>query len=181
MQRACFHATQCFTDSSTQSYDWHSQSDYMHELDQANSSLHPTYCLVMLGHQFKLFTNTFERELAFQKLKQQQGSFYVFHGSPFMKWHSILRTCLQTFSNTPFMSCGAASGPGVYTASCVCYLRCCPATHCLVCASVPCAAVILPPCITLPCVHAPCAAVMCCSAVHSLMCTLPYWCCAAVC
>ncbi|DBA89718.1 TPA: Poly [ADP-ribose] polymerase 6, variant 3 [Trebouxia sp. C0005] len=71
----------------------------------------------MNGRQFKLFTNTFEREVAFQKLKlEQQGSCFLFHGSPFMKWHSIMRTCLQNFSNTQFMTSGAAYGGGVYTA-----------------------------------------------------------------
>ncbi|DBA94319.1 TPA: hypothetical protein ACH3X1_001928 [Trebouxia sp. C0004] len=71
----------------------------------------------MNGRQFKLFTNTFEREVAFQKLKlEQQGSCFLFHGSPFMKWHSIMRTCLQNFSNTQFMTSGAALGGGVYTA-----------------------------------------------------------------
>lgn len=69
------------------------------------------------GRQFKLFTNTFERELAFQKLKREQGSFYMFHGSPFKNWHSIMRTCLQNFSNTKYMTTGAASGAGVYTAT----------------------------------------------------------------
>ena len=69
------------------------------------------------GRQFKLFTNTFEREVAFQKLKlEQQGSCFLFHGSPFMKWHSIMRTCLQNFSNAQFMTTGAAYGGGVYTA-----------------------------------------------------------------
>lgn len=71
----------------------------------------------MNGRQFKLFTNTFEREVAFQKLKlEQQGSCFLFHGSPFMKWHSIMRTCLQNFSNTQFMTTGASYGGGVYTA-----------------------------------------------------------------
>lgn len=69
------------------------------------------------GRQFRLFTNTAERELAFQQLKQQSGSQYMYHGSPFLKWHSIMRTCLQTFSNTEFMTNGAACGSGVYTAS----------------------------------------------------------------
>ena len=69
------------------------------------------------GRQFKLFTNTFEREVAFQKLKlEQQGSCFLFHGSPFMKWHSIMRTCLQNFSNTQCMTNGAAYRGGVYTA-----------------------------------------------------------------
>ena len=76
------------------------------------------------GHQFKLFTNTPERELAFKRLKQEQGSFYMFHGSPFMKWHSILRTCLQNFSNTAYMTSGASYGSGVYTASSVSLKSC---------------------------------------------------------
>ena len=68
----------------------------------------------LAGHQFKLFTNTFEREIAFQSLKRQYGSSYVFHGSKFLNWHSILRTSLQNFSNTQYMLNGAAYGSGVY-------------------------------------------------------------------
>lgn len=66
------------------------------------------------GYQFKLFTNTFEREIAFQTLKRQYGSSYAFHGSKFMNWHSILRTSLQNFSNTQYMLNGATYGSGVY-------------------------------------------------------------------
>jgi hypothetical protein len=39
---------------------------------------------------------------------------FLFHGSSLENWHSILRLGLKNFSNTKYMSHGAAHGPGVY-------------------------------------------------------------------
>lgn len=39
---------------------------------------------------------------------------FLFHGSSLQNWHSILRLGLKNFSNTKYMSHGAAYGPGVY-------------------------------------------------------------------
>lgn len=39
---------------------------------------------------------------------------YLFHGSPFHNWHSIIRNGLKNYSGTNKMTTGAVWGPGIY-------------------------------------------------------------------
>jgi len=65
-------------------------------------------------HQYMFLSSPPEKEAIFQQLKKEKGSFWAFHGSTFANWHSILRIGLKNFSNTEFMSTGAAYGAGIY-------------------------------------------------------------------
>jgi ubiquitin-protein ligase len=47
-------------------------------------------------------------------LHNQDNFTYLFHGSPFHNWHSILRNGLKNYSGTDKMTTGAAWGNGVY-------------------------------------------------------------------
>ena len=68
-------------------------------------------------HQFVMRSQTPERAEAFNNKKRQKGSvFYAWHGSGIYNWHSILRMGLKNYSNTKYMSAGAAHGAGIYTA-----------------------------------------------------------------
>jgi hypothetical protein len=56
--------------------------------------------------------------------------YYLFHGSPFYCWYSIIKNGLKNMSNTKYMTTGAAYGPGIYlsdncSVSCG-YARQCP-------------------------------------------------------
>jgi len=64
--------------------------------------------------QYMFLSSPPEKESKFQKLKKEKGSFWAFHGSSFANWHSILRVGLKNFSNTEYMSTGAAYGAGIY-------------------------------------------------------------------
>lgn len=72
-----------------------------------------------------LLTGPVERESHFQRLKAETaatkgeglGSVFAFHGSGIGNWHSILRLGLKNYSNTKYMSAGAAYGVGVYFAT----------------------------------------------------------------
>jgi len=67
--------------------------------------------------QFMMKSSPPATEKKFQMLKKQEGgSFYAFHGSPFSNWHSILRNGLKNYSNTANMTTGAVYGPGIYMA-----------------------------------------------------------------
>jgi hypothetical protein len=79
-------------------------------------------------HQFHLVSSNPAKEGRFRDRKAQaavrgakkfgnSGSFHVWHGSAPGNWHSILRMGLRNYSNTKFMSAGAAYGPGIYTAN----------------------------------------------------------------
>jgi len=46
-------------------------------------------------YQYKLMSATPEHEKRFQKKKDQFGSCFLFHGSPFQNWHSIMRNGLR--------------------------------------------------------------------------------------
>jgi len=46
-------------------------------------------------YQYKLMSSTPEHEKRFQKKKAQYGSCFLFHGSPFPNWHSIMRNGLR--------------------------------------------------------------------------------------
>ena len=63
---------------------------------------------------YVMVSDTVVKEMAFQKHKAQSGSFYAFHGSSIVNWHSILRNGLRNYSNTQYMSAGAAHGKGIY-------------------------------------------------------------------
>jgi len=68
-------------------------------------------------HQFVMRSQTPERADTFNKKKHQNGNvFFAWHGSGIFNWHSILRMGLKNYSNTKFMSAGAAYGAGIYTA-----------------------------------------------------------------
>jgi hypothetical protein len=40
--------------------------------------------------------------------------YYLYHGSPFHCWHSIIKNGLKVMSNTQFMTAGAVHGSGIY-------------------------------------------------------------------
>jgi len=69
-------------------------------------------------HQFKFVMSAPEKESRFQALKKIYGSFYAFHGSNVVNWHSILRNGLKTsmWSEEPGIfvapSSGTSSGYG---------------------------------------------------------------------
>ena len=63
---------------------------------------------------FEMKTAPYETELKFQQLKEKHRSIFVFHGSPLLNWHSIMRIGLKNYSNTKFQSNGAAFGEGNY-------------------------------------------------------------------
>eukprot|EP00742_Colponemidia_sp_Colp-10_P007439 GILJ01008009.1.p1 GENE.GILJ01008009.1~~GILJ01008009.1.p1 ORF type:complete len:1020 (-),score=161.50 GILJ01008009.1:314-3328(-) len=65
-------------------------------------------------HQFAILHNSPEKEACFQQLKATHGSFFVWHGSSFENWYSILRNGLRVLSNTRLMTAGAAYGSGIY-------------------------------------------------------------------
>ena len=66
--------------------------------------------------QFVLKTGPMEREARFQALKAESGSLFAWHGSSWGNWHSIVRNGLKNFSNTKYMTAGAAYGKGIYFA-----------------------------------------------------------------
>ena len=47
-------------------------------------------------------------------LEENNRVTYLFHGSPFHNWHSILRNGLKNYSNTSKMTTGAVHGNGMY-------------------------------------------------------------------
>ena len=67
-------------------------------------------------YQFRLCTDRPSKEAAFSQLKEKYGSQFLFHGSPFYNWHSILQHGLKNMSNTRLMSNGKSHGRGIYLA-----------------------------------------------------------------
>ena len=65
-------------------------------------------------HQFRLCTDNPSKEANFARRKKILGSHFLFHGSPFYNWHSILRGGLKNLSGSNMMSNGASYGPGIY-------------------------------------------------------------------
>jgi ubiquitin-protein ligase len=57
-----------------------------------------------------------EKENEFKKLSNNEHS-YLFHGSRWHNWYSILRNGLKNCSNSKLMTAGAAYGPGIYLSS----------------------------------------------------------------
>ena len=51
-------------------------------------------------YQFMLCQDSPSKEAAFAQLKEKLGSHFLFHGSPFYNWHSILREGLKDMSRT---------------------------------------------------------------------------------
>ena len=52
----------------------------------------------------------------FNKMREEYGSFFAFHGSGVENWHSIFRRGLANCSGTKLQTSGAAYGSGVYLA-----------------------------------------------------------------
>ncbi|XP_024362076.1 uncharacterized protein [Physcomitrium patens] len=69
-------------------------------------------------YQFVVLHDSPERAADFDHRRRDAGgSYFAFHGSSGENWYSILRNGLRSMSYTPFMSCGAAHGAGIYLAS----------------------------------------------------------------
>jgi ubiquitin-protein ligase len=64
------------------------------------------------------------------KLDSGQKYYYLYHGSPFYCWYSIIKNGLKNMSNTEHMTTGAAYGPGIYASNTLSvshgYARQCP-------------------------------------------------------
>jgi len=73
--------------------------------------------LGLTSDKFTIYKITHEKdkEEEFTMTAQNKRSHYVFHGSKWHNWYSILRNGLKNCSNTPLMTCGAAYGNGIYT------------------------------------------------------------------
>lgn len=61
--------------------------------------------------------NDFFKEENFRNLSKGETSHLKFHGSQNENWYSIIINGLKNYSNTRFMTTGAAYGPGVYLSS----------------------------------------------------------------
>ncbi|CAJ1409330.1 unnamed protein product [Effrenium voratum] len=64
--------------------------------------------------QYLLVSAPPDKEARFNKLKEQFGTSFAFHGSASENWHSILRNGLKNASHTKLMTSGARFGPGIY-------------------------------------------------------------------
>lgn len=64
--------------------------------------------------QYLMLSQPPEKEQKFKELKEQYGSTFVFHGSPFINWHAIVRKGLKNASGTKLQINGAAYGNGIY-------------------------------------------------------------------
>ena len=58
--------------------------------------------------------HSFDKEEDFAKLAANSPKLYLFHGSKWQNWYSILRNGLKNCSNTKLMTAGAAYGNGIY-------------------------------------------------------------------
>ena len=73
------------------------------------------YCL---GSTFN--KHILEYEFRYERYKERlldikyPKRWYLFHGSPLINWHSILRNGIKSMSGTKFMTSGQVCGPGVY-------------------------------------------------------------------
>ena len=66
------------------------------------------------AHQFVMLSAPPERQKAFNALKAQYSTKFVWHGSSFENWHAIMRTGLKNCSGTKLMTAGDAYGNGIY-------------------------------------------------------------------
>ena len=84
------------------------------------------FSVMTTEYQFCLCTDSPSKEAAFSQLKEKYGSRFLFHGSPFYNWHSILQNglkyagCHGLASNTLYYSQGIylAEDSGVSAAYC---------------------------------------------------------------
>lgn len=63
--------------------------------------------------QYQILLDPIQQE-EFEKMSKEQGSCYLFHGSPAENWYSIIRNGLKVLSNTNLQLNGAAYGTGIY-------------------------------------------------------------------
>jgi len=68
--------------------------------------------------KFKIYkiNHPIDKEEEFNKLSKSETN-YLFHGSQWANWYSILRNGLKNCSNTKLMTTGAALGNGIYLSS----------------------------------------------------------------
>ena len=66
--------------------------------------------------QFLTLVSSPEQEVIFQALKAKYGSFYMWHGSPLVNWHSIIRNGLFDTSKRRMVDHASACGAGIYLA-----------------------------------------------------------------
>lgn len=59
------------------------------------------------------YSSEIEEEIK-SKLDTKTKYYYLYHGSPFYCWYSIIKTGLKVMSNTEFMTTGAVYGAGIY-------------------------------------------------------------------
>lgn len=77
----------------------------------------PLYQVKGLGpHQFLLLNHNPSKEAKFRLWRKKCGSFFAWHGSGTLNWHSILREGLKSYSGTKFMTSGQVYGAGIYVA-----------------------------------------------------------------
>lgn len=65
-------------------------------------------------YSFIMKTSTPEKDHAFEEKKKQFGTTFLFHGSQYSNWYLIIKNGLKNYSNTQFMTTGAAYGQGIY-------------------------------------------------------------------
>lgn len=68
---------------------------------------------------FVMKTSTLEKEKVFNSKKTQYGVRYLYHGSACHNWHLILKHSLKNYSDTKYMTAGAAHGSGIYLSNCI--------------------------------------------------------------
>jgi poly [ADP-ribose] polymerase 6/8 len=66
--------------------------------------------------QFMTLLSSPEAENVFNRLKEKNGSFHLWHGSHGQRWHSIVRNGLKNATGTQLQANGAALGEGIYFA-----------------------------------------------------------------
>lgn len=66
---------------------------------------------------FVMKTSTLEKEKVFNSKKTRFGVKYLYHGSACHNWHLILKHSLKNYSDTRYMTTGAAYGNGIYLSS----------------------------------------------------------------
>ena len=76
-------------------------------------------CIPALGseiQQYIVTSHSPELLRSFTAEKEQNGSFFAFHGSAIENWYSIIRNGLRNMSSSHLMTAGAAYGSGIYAA-----------------------------------------------------------------
>jgi hypothetical protein len=62
------------------------------------------------------YTSEIEKKIK-SKLDNKTKYYYLYHGSPFYCWNSIIKNGLKVMSGTKFMSAGSAYGNGIYASN----------------------------------------------------------------